>query len=118
MKGGFSRLNDPKNKKDTSIPKEVVDWSYKLSNEIIRRITNTNEIKKFCDIQHLKYIAHVTRLGNNSLQKQFLFCEASKNSSSRWKKLYELTLLDESQLRRVMIKRKDFHQLLSNIIGR
>lgn len=118
VKGGFSRRNAPKNKKDTSIPKEEVDWSYKLSNEMIRKITNTNGIKNFCDIQHLKYIAHVTRLGNNSLQKQFLFCEASKNSSSRWKKLSELTLLDESQLRRVMIKRKEFQQLLSNLTER
>ena len=118
VKGGFSRRNAPKNKKDTSIPKEEVDWSYKLSNEMIRKITNTNRIKNFCAIQHLKYIAHVTRLGNNSLQKQFLFCEASKNSSSRWKKLSELTLLDESQLRRVMIKRKEFQQLLSNLTER
>ena len=116
-KGGFSRRNAPKNKKDLSIPEEEVDWSYKLSNEAIREITKTNEIKLFCDMQHLKYIAHVTRLENNSLQKQFLFCEASKGSSSRWKKLWELTMLDESQLRRVMINRKEFQQLLSNTLG-
>ena len=73
MKGGFSRRNDPKNKKDKSIPEEEIDWSYKLSNEKIREITKTNGIKLFCNMQHLKYIARFTRLENNSLQKQFLF---------------------------------------------
>ena len=72
VKGGFSRRNAPKNKKDKSIPEEEIDCSYKLSNEKIRENTKTNEIKLFCDMQHLKYIAHVTRLENNSLQKQFL----------------------------------------------
>ena len=69
-------------------------------------------------MQHLKYIAHVTRLENNSLQKQFLFYEACKGSSSRWKKLSELTMLDESQLRRVMINMKEFQQLLSKTLGK
>ena len=85
VKGGFSRRNAPKNKKDKLIPEEEIDWSYKLSNEKIREITKTNGIKLFCDMQHFKYIAHVTRLENNSLQKQFLFSEASKGSSNRWK---------------------------------
>ena len=73
VKGGFSRKNAPKNKKDQSIPEGEVDWSFKLSNEAIREITKTTEIKNFCDMQRLKYIAHVTRRENSSLQKQFLF---------------------------------------------
>ena len=73
MKGGFSRRNAPKNKKDE------VEWSYKLSNEPI-------------PMEQKTYATSNT----SSLQKQFLFCEASKSSSSRWKKLSELTLLDES----------------------
>ena len=83
--------------------------AYKLSNEMIRKITRTTEIKTFCDKQHLKYIAHVTRLENSSLQKQFLFCSTSRTSSYRWKKLAAISLIDESQLRRVMVKRKKFH---------
>ena len=78
-------------------------------------ITKTSGIKNFCDKQHLKYIAHITRMENNSLQKQFLFCEASKGSANRWKKLSELTSLDESQLRRVMANRLEFMQLLSTV---
>lgn len=115
VKGGFSRKNAPKNKKDTSIPKDEIDWSFKLSNERIREITKSTEIKSFCDKQHLKYIAHVTRLENDSLQKQFLFSKTSRSGSSRWKKFSDLTGLDESQLRRIMINRKEFLQLLSQV---
>ena len=115
VKGGFSRHNAPKNKKDKSIPEEEIDYSYKLSNVDIMSITKTCGIKDFCDMQHLKYIAHVTRLGNNNLQKQFLFCETTKGSRQRWKKLAELTSLDETQLRRVMANRLAFMQLLSTV---
>ena len=73
VKGGFSRKNAPKNKKDLSIPEGEVDWSFKLSNEAIREITKMTLIKNFCDMQHLKYIAHVTRRENSCLQKQFIF---------------------------------------------
>jgi len=115
VKGGYARRNAPKNKKDKSIPEEEIDYAYKLSNDDIMSITKTSGIKNFCDKQHLKYIAHVTRMENNSLQKQFLFCEASKGSANRWKKLSELTSLDESQLRRVMANRLEFMQLLSTV---
>ena len=114
VKGGFARKNAPKNKKDTSIPAEEVDWSFKLSNEKVREITKTTEISHFCQIQHLKYIAHVTRLGNDSLQKQFLFCNSSK-PSQRWSKFCNMCSVDESQLRRTMFNRKDFQRLLSHV---
>ena len=84
------------------------DWSFKLSNERIREITKSTEIKSFCAKQHLEYIAHVTRLENDSLQKQFLFSKTSRSGSSRWKKFSDLTALDESQLRRIMLNRKEF----------
>ena len=61
-------------------------------------------------MQHLKYIAHVTRRENSSLQKQFLFCEMSKSSSRKWKKFSELTMLDESQLRRKMFDKSEFQK--------
>ena len=115
VKGGFKRKNAPKNKKDTSIPADEVDWSFNLSNEKILEITKTTEISHFCKKQHLKYIAHVTRLDNESLQKQFLFCN-SDHPSNRWSKLSKLTGVDESQLRRTMFDRKKFKQLLSHVI--
>ena len=114
VKGGFKRKNAPKNKNDNSIPPEEVDWSFVLSNEKIRKITNTTEINHFCHIQHLKYIAHVSRLSNECLQKQLLFADSS-HSSRRWGKLSKLTGIDEIQLRRTMRDRKKFLQLLSHI---
>ena len=38
VKGGFKRKNAPKNKNDTSIPAEDIDWSFVLSNELIIEI--------------------------------------------------------------------------------
>ena len=62
----FSRKNAPKNNKDKSIPEDEVDW-FILSNEAIREITKTTEIKNFFDMQHIKYIAHVMCRQNSSL---------------------------------------------------
>ena len=61
------------------------------------------------------FIAHVTRLGNNNLQVQFLFCETTKGYHQRWKKLAESISLDETQLRRVMANRLELTQLLSTV---
>ena len=61
------------------------------------------------------YIAHVTRLDNDSLQKQLLFC-GSGNPSNRWGKLSKLTGVDDIQLRRTMVDRKKFLQLQAHVI--
>ena len=78
VKGGFKRMNAPTNKKDTSIPADEVEWSFNISNARLREITKTSEIIHFCQKQHLKYIAHIARLDNDSLQKQLLFCKLQK----------------------------------------
>ena len=93
--------------------RSFLDWSFKLSNEAIREITKTTEIKNFCDMQHLKYIVHVMRSKNSSLQKQFLFFETSKSSSRKWTNFSQLTMLDESHLRRTMFDKTEFQKLLS-----
>ena len=110
----FQTKKCAKNKNDNSIAPEDVDWAFVLSNEEIRKNTNTTEINHFCHIQHLKYIAHVSRLSNECLQKQLLFTSSS-HSSRRWGKLSNLTGIDESQLRRTMRDRKKFLQVLSHI---
>ena len=50
-----------------------LDWAYFYDNETLRKITKSTKISYFCKIQHLKYIAHVTRFDNSSLQKQLFF---------------------------------------------
>ena len=42
-----------KNKKDKETPEDEVDWSFKVSNQAIREITKTTEIKNIYDMQHL-----------------------------------------------------------------
>ena len=114
VKGGFKRQNAPKNKNDNSIPQEEIHWAYRISNEKQREITKTVAVKNFCITQHLKYIAHITRLGNDCLQKQFLFC-ISDNTCSRWRKLSSAIGIDESQLRKMMMNKKEFKQLIDHV---
>ena len=83
VKHGFKRKNVPpwifeskkrSKKSGLDVPEpEGLDWAYVLNNENLRSITKTTNISSFCKIQHLKYIAHVTRLDNASLQKHLLF---------------------------------------------
>ena len=70
----------------------------------------TTEIEAFCDKQHLKYIAHITRLDIDSLQSSFFFCSTSRTSANRWKKLATISHMDKSQLRHLMAKRKEFQR--------
>ena len=114
VKGGFKRQNAPKDKNDNSIPQEEINWAYKISNKRFTQITKTVGVKEFCVKQHLKYIAHVTRLGNDSLQKQFLFCKSNSNCG-RWRKLSSAIGIDESQLRKTMTDKKEFMQLLDHV---
>ena len=114
VKGGFDRKNVPKNK-DQIINKEELDWSHKINNKRLLEITKTTSIKSFCQKQHLKYVAHITRLGNNALQKQFLFASSENRRHCRWIKMSKLLEIDESQIRRTMLKRTEFMQLLDHI---
>ena len=77
---GFKRKNVPREylkvkkkakNSNTTIPEpDGLDWAFIFNNEKLRTITKTSNISSFYKIQHLKYIAHITRLENNSLQKQ------------------------------------------------
>ena len=93
VKGGFKRKNVPaeylkalkQSKKSRNKNKDVVptpddlDWSYVISNTKLLEITKTSPISNFCKTQHMKYLAHVTRLGNDSFQKQILFLQTIGN---------------------------------------
>lgn len=56
-----------------------IQHPYKISNEELKRITNTTDIKVFCKTQHLKHIAHAMRSNNDIIQKQFLFNTSARN---------------------------------------
>ena len=76
---GFKRKNvqitylkEKRSNPDTQEPDDL-DWSYVFTNNQLEQITKTSSISNFCKTQHLKYIAHVTRLTNYSLQRQIFF---------------------------------------------
>ena len=68
----MKRFKNSKNNTNDDIPKpDDLDWSYIFSNNKLTQITKTTNIVDFCKTQHLKYIAHVTRLGNVSNQSKY-----------------------------------------------
>ena len=71
---------------------EGLDWAYIFDNNKLCEITKTTNTTSFCRIQYLKYIAHVTRLNNDSLQKQLLFSiDHKKFSRDPWIKTEKRT---------------------------
>ena len=120
---GFKRKNVPleylkarkeAKKTNTTIPEpDDLDWAYVFNNEKLRTITNTCNITNFCKIQHLKYVAHVTRLENFSFQKQLLFsCEHKKYSRDRWVKMEKELNISKMQIQKMMQNKKEFMSLL------
>ena len=112
VNNGFKRKNVPPEylkarkeakKKNLTIPEpDGIDWAYFYDNAALRSITKTTPIAAFCKIQHFKYIAHVTRLDNNSLQKQFLFStDRKKYSRDLWIKFENLGI-SRLQIQRMM----------------
>ena len=97
---------------------EDLDWRYTLRNEEVLQITNSAPIPNFCQIQHLKYIGHVTRLQNSAIQKQVLFRTNRKRySRDPWRKYETMTNLDKGQLQREMQDKKRFPSLLETIFN-
>ena len=123
---GFKRKNVPKEylkarkkakKSNTSIPEpEDLNWAYVFSNEKLREITKTTGITNFCKIQHLKYVAHVTRLGNDSFQKQLLFAtDHKKYSRDRWTQIEKELHISKMQIQKMMQNKKEFMSLLYQV---
>ncbi len=95
---------------------EDLDWAYIYSNKDLITITKTFKISHFCKIQHYKYIAHVTRLDNNSFQKQILFArEQKKYARNRWLKLENELHMSTMQIQKVMQNKDEFMSLLCHI---
>ena len=120
---GFKRKNVPQaylkarkeaKKTKSQVPEpDDLDWSYVFSNESLRNITKTTDISSFCKIQHLKYLAHVTRLSNDSLQKQLLFaCKHKKYYRDPWLKHEKELLISKMQIQKMMQNKKEFMSLL------
>jgi hypothetical protein len=105
--GGYARKNTPpqsQRKKGIDPATQVkgeLDWAFKISNTRLHEITNTQPIQDFCHIQYLKYIAHVSRMKNDAIQKQVLF-----DKRKTWKKLEDLLGIDSQQALRSMMNKR------------
>ena len=126
---GYKRKNVPaeylKAKKEAKKTNAVVaepddlDWSFVYSNTELRKITKTQDIRSFCKLQHLKYIAHVTRLGNDSYQKQLLFCsDHKKYSRDRWLKIEKELGVSKMQVQKSMQNKKSSCRYFTTLLRR
>ena len=126
VKNGFKRKNVPPEylkakklakKSGVDVPEpEGLDWAYMYSNENLRSITKTTNISSFCKIQHFKYVAHVTRLENSSLQKQLLFkTDAKKHSRDIWIKMERELSISKVQIQKTMQTKFKFMSLLNQV---
>ena len=95
---------------------EGLDWAYVFNNDKLCEITKSTNISSFCRIQHLKYIAHITRLENDSLQKQLLFSTNHKKySRDPWIKTEKEMKISKLQIQRTMQNKEEFMSLLHQI---
>ena len=114
VNGGFKRKAGPPSKKKHQSQQEYDDlvrngdWDYafEYSNDKIKNINQTSDIIPYIRKQQLKWIAHVCRMTNNSVQKQLLFT-ISKNKNV-WTKVEKLAEMDASQFRGLAMDRKKF----------
>ena len=110
VKGGYVRKNVPTDRGRQGLTDKDLDWRFELSNDRLREITQTLPIRNFCYRQHVKYIGHVCRLENNTLQKQVLF--NIKNPRKVWSKIETVLGVDVTQARRAMMSKTDILLLL------
>lgn len=129
---GFERINIPpsrrrrgsrRSRRSENDTEEIetdedLDWRFLYNNEKVYQMTNSDLIRTYCQIQHLKYIAHITRLPNYSLQKQTLF-RTNKRRYARdpWVKYEEITNIPKVQLQKEMQYKLRFPPLLETILG-
>ena len=103
--------------KDTqpTVPKPGdLDWSYVYSNQQLKEIIKTSDISNLCTSQHLRYVAHATRLENYSFQKQLLFSNDHKRyARDRWLKIEKELNISKIQIQRLMQNKKEFTYLLN-----
>ena len=110
VKGGMARKNSPpKNISELQKKEGKWDYSFKYSNAEIHNICGLEPLQTFIGIQHMKWLAHVIRMDNSTLEKQPLLMDGT---SDIWKSLEDITYLDRNQLRRTMFCKKTFDDWL------
>ena len=107
VRGGYQRKNAPNRREHGNGQMDgELDWSFKISNQRLRDITNTMPLRDFCYKQHLQFIAHICRLEKSALQKQVLF---DVNTPGKvWKNIERILGVDTQQVRRTMMDKASY----------
>ena len=92
-------------------PEENLGYVYRFSNDNIHKICQSKNASTFCQIQHCKFLAHVARLPNDAIQKQWLFTDLPGNRC-QWKPLARDLGIDEIQLRNSLFDKQKLNDLL------
>ena len=110
IKGGFRRKKD---KGQLGEEDEEPDWSFCLSNGQVQKICRTTNVSEFCQRQHIKYIAHITRMPNNSELKKWLFTKSEhRYVRDQWKEIGQELGMDEIQVRRMLFNKEELNTWL------
>ena len=113
-----SRRSESEQTNDENEEEEDLDWRFVYSNQNILTITNSDPIQNFCQIQHLKYVAHITRLPNSAIQKQILFrTNRRRYARDPWVKYEAITEMSKQQLQHEMQDKQRFLTLMENLLG-
>ena len=100
-----------------TVEDEDIDWRFRLTNQNIMNITKSGPISNFCVSQHLKFIAHITRLPNSAIQKRILFRTNKKRyARDPWHRYEQITGMAKTQLQREMQNKQQFLSLLDQIL--
>ena len=90
-------------------------WALRMTNHDILRITGTQTASAFCEKQRLKYLAHVSRMPNNSYPKQTTFAVPTRPyHKCEWARISQRVGLDQSQIKRLMFNRNEFRKWLDS----
>ena len=115
---GSRRSRRSQSEQTNAEDEEELDWRFVYTNQNILNITNSTPIQNFCQMQHLKYIAHITRLPNSAIQKQILFRTNKKRfSRDPWLKYEAITQMSKLQIQREMQDKQRFLTLMENLLG-
>ena len=97
IKNGFAKKEDSR--------------AYKYYNEDVLRICKTKSASQFCQVQHLKFLGHIARQENDTLQKKWLFTNFEK-TKCQWLPLANDLQMDPVQLRKTIFDKDQLNKLL------
>ena len=91
MKGGFRRKKLEGTEEDS--------FRFYYSNNDVVKICKTKLASGFCGAQHLRFIGHVARMGNDASRKQWLYSKPHNTHTDQWILLGRDWILDPQQVR-------------------